>query len=69
MNKDTTISVTGAGTAGCFTAMYLARNYPDNQIVWVVESLTNNIGVGEATVPVVQDFLTDLGYSAEYILS
>jgi len=69
MNKDTTISVTGAGTAGCFTALYLAKNYPDNQIVWVVESLTNNIGVGEATVPIVQDFLTDLGYNAEYILS
>ena len=68
MNKNTTISVTGAGTAGCFTAMYLAKNYPNNKIVWVVESLTNHIGVGEATVPIVQDFLSDLGYSPEYIL-
>ena len=69
MNKDKTISVTGAGTAGCFTALYLAKKFPDNKLIWVVESLTNNIGVGEATVPVVQDFLTDLGYDTEYILS
>jgi len=69
MNNDATISVTGAGTAGCFTALYLAKKFPDHQIIWVVESLTNNIGVGEATVPIVQDFLTDLGYNAEYILS
>lgn len=63
------ISVTGAGTAGCFAAMYLAKKYPTCKIVWVVESLTNNIGVGEATVPVVQSFLTDLGYDTEYILT
>ena len=68
MNKSKTISVIGAGTAGCFTVMYLAKKYPDNKITWVVKSLTNNIGVGEATVPVVQEFLTDLGYNTDYIL-
>jgi hypothetical protein len=66
--KDSTISVVGAGTAGCFTALYLADKFPDNKITWVVKSLTNNIGVGEATVPVVQEFLTDLGYDIQYIM-
>ena len=68
MNKDLTISVVGAGTAGCFTVLYLSENLPDVKIKWVVESLTNNIGVGEATVPTVQEFLTDLGYNIQYII-
>ena len=67
MNK--TISVIGAGTAGCFSAMYFAKKYPHIQLDWVVKTLTGNIGVGEATVPAVQHFLTDLGYDIDYIIN
>ena len=63
-----TINVIGAGTAGCFTVMYLAKNFPDKEIYWSFNDLDNNIGVGEATVPYVVEFLSKIGYNFNYLV-
>lgn len=61
-----TINVIGAGTAGCFTVMYLAKNFPDKEIYWSFNDLDNNIRVGEATVPYVVEFFPETSW--KYII-
>lgn len=63
-----TINIIGAGTAGCFTVLHLAKKYPNKKIYWSFKDLNNNIGVGEATVPYVLEFLKEIGYDYNYLV-
>lgn len=57
------IAIVGAGTSGYLTAFYLAKQYPDKEIVWTYPEENSPIGVGEALIPDVSHFLNDLGIS------
>jgi tryptophan halogenase len=62
------IAIIGAGTSGYLTAFYLAKNFPDKHIRWVYPQENNPIGVGEALIPDVSQFLNDLGISHQDII-
>lgn len=62
------IAIIGAGTSGYLTAFYLAKNYPDKEIVWTYPEENSPIGVGEALIPDVSHFLNDLGISHRDII-
>lgn len=66
MNKN--ITVVGAGTSGYFTVLYLCTKFPNYNIEWIYPEENKTIGVGEATVSSVIDFLEYLGLSKETIL-
>jgi len=62
------ITIIGGGTSGHISALFLAKNFPNKQITWIFPKENNSIGVGEATVPYVQDFLTELGIDIKTVL-
>ena len=62
------ITIIGGGTAGHISTLFLAKNFSDKEITWIFPEENNAIGVGEATVPYVTDFLNDLGISIETII-
>lgn len=57
------ILIVGGGTAGWMTAAYLARwlETVDIQVTLIESELIGTIGVGEATVPGIHQFIKDLG--------
>lgn len=57
------ILIAGGGTAGWMTAAYLARwlEKVDIQVTLIESELIGTIGVGEATVPGIHQFIKDLG--------
>lgn len=57
------ILIVGGGTAGWMTAAYLARwlEKVDIQVTLIESELIGTIGVGEATVPGIHQFIKDLG--------
>ena len=57
------ILIAGGGTAGWMTAAYLARwlEKVDIQVTLVESELIGTVGVGEATVPGIHQFIQDLG--------
>ncbi len=57
------IVIVGGGTAGWMTAAYLARwsDKVDIQVSLIESELIGTIGVGEATVPGIHQFIKDLG--------
>lgn len=57
------ILIVGGGTAGWMTAAYLARwlEAVDIQVTLIESELIGTIGVGEATVPGIHQFIKDLG--------
>lgn len=62
------IAIVGAGTSGYLTAFYLAKTYPNKEIVWMYPHDNEPIGVGEALIPDVSHFLNDLGISHKDII-
>ena len=50
------------------TAFHLAHTYPDKQITWYFPEENNPIGVGEALVPAVSEFLANLGIAHQDII-
>ena len=57
------IAVVGGGTAGWMAASYLARTlaHANLEIVLIDSSEIGTVGVGEATVPAIRDFLATVG--------
>lgn len=62
------ITIVGGGTTGCLTALHLTKTYPDKQITWIYPEDNDPIGVGEAIVPDVSNFLNNLGVSHDAII-
>jgi len=63
------ITIIGGGTAGHLSVLFLTQKYPNTEIIWIYPEENNPIGVGEATIPYVQNFLTDLGIDVETVLT
>jgi len=63
------ITIIGGGTAGHITTLFLSKKFPNKNIKWIFPKKNDTIGVGEATVPYVQNFLNDLGISIKDILT
>jgi len=68
-NKTNAIAVVGAGTTGYLTTLYLCKNYPDLNVRWIYPENNKPIGVGEATVPEVTEFLKDLDIDIKVIIN
>jgi len=62
------ITIIGGGTSGYLSTLFLAKKFPSIYIDWIYPKENNNIGVGEALVPIVSNFLKDLGISIWDIL-
>jgi tryptophan halogenase len=56
------IIVVGGGSSGWMTAAYFATLFPDLEVTVVESKKIPVIGVGEATVPLINLFLAKLGY-------
>jgi tryptophan halogenase len=63
------ITIVGGGTSGYLTVLYFCRKRPDIHITWIYPQDNKPIGVGEATVPDVTNFLTELGININDILN
>ena len=50
------------------TAFYLSKQYPDKQITWIYPEENKPIGVGEALIPDVSQFLNDIGISHKDVI-
>jgi len=61
------IKIIGAGTAGLLTVYSLAQEFPDKKFYWIFPEKNETIGVGEATVPYVLNFLKKYGISFKNI--
>jgi len=60
------IGIIGGGSAGYFSALYLKKKFPEFNITLVESSSIPIIGVGEATTPLIMNFLhNSLGYSTQ----
>jgi len=71
LQKDTgrkRITVVGGGTSGYLTVLYFCKKHPEIDITWIYPQDNKPIGVGEATVPDVTNFLADLGVTVKDIL-
>lgn len=62
------ITIVGGGTSGYLTVLYFCKKHPNIKITWIYPEINKPIGVGEATVPDVTNFLADLGVSIKDIL-
>jgi tryptophan halogenase len=68
-NRDTDrITVIGAGTSGYLTVLYLCTKFPNKHITWIYPEINQPIGVGEASVPEVQEFLNTLGICLDDVI-
>jgi tryptophan halogenase len=60
------IGIIGGGSAGYFSALYLKKKFPEIEVTLVESSSIPIIGVGEATTPLIMNFLhKTLGYSTQ----
>lgn len=57
------IVVVGGGSSGWMAAAYLNRLFPDVRITLVESPRVSTIGVGEATVPLLNQFMSRLGFA------
>lgn len=62
------IAIVGAGTSGYLAVFHLCKKYPDKQITWIYPKDNKTIGVGEALVPVVSNFLNNIGIGHKEII-
>jgi tryptophan halogenase len=62
------ITIVGGGSSGYLTAMYLANRYPSTNFTWIFPEENMPIGVGEAIVPNVSEFMREFGVTVEDIL-
>jgi tryptophan halogenase len=62
------IAIIGGGTAGYIAAFFVCTNYPDKQINWIYPKENKTIGVGEAIIPYVSEFLKGLGVTPKDII-
>lgn len=63
------ITIVGGGTSGYLTVLYFCKKHPEMNITWIYPEINKPIGVGEATVPDVTNFLADLGVTTKDILT
>lgn len=65
-----TIAIVGGGTAGWMAASYLARTLAHTKITITLidSSEIGTVGVGEATVPAIRDFLATVGLTDAQVL-
>ena len=60
------VGILGGGTAGCLAALAIRARRPDARVTLIQDPGTPPIGVGEATTPLMPQFLhADLGIGAE----
>lgn len=66
-----TIAIVGGGTAGWMAASYLARTlaHTNVAITLIDSSEIGTVGVGEATVPAIRDFLAVVGLADADVLA
>ncbi len=65
-NKIQTIGIIGGGSAGYFSALFLKKTYPEKEVTLIESSSIPIIGVGEATTPLIMNFLhKTLGYNIQ----
>jgi tryptophan halogenase len=57
------ITVVGGGTAGCLSALFCQRFFPDAKVTLIDSSNVGIIGVGESTTPSLIEMLNFLGIS------
>jgi len=62
------IAVVGGGTAGYVTTLFLCSTYPNKEIRWIYPEDNITIGVGEAIVPYVSNFMDKAGISIKDVI-
>lgn len=67
MNHVKSILIVGGGSSGWMTAAYLSRCLSDIQITLVESATTPIIGVGEATIPIISNYLRRIGLANDYL--
>lgn len=60
--------VMGGGTAGWITAHSVRKYFPDDDIAVIYSEKQGTIGVGEATTPLMTEFLTSIGIDLRHFL-
>ena len=63
------ITIVGGGTAGYLAVAYLCRMFPERNIRWIYPAENSPIGVGEATLPDMVNFLDEIGISSDDIIN
>lgn len=64
MKRVATIAIVGGGSAGWMTAAYLAKMLVGVKVTLVESAKIPTVGVGEATTPMIHNFLHELGFTS-----
>jgi tryptophan halogenase len=64
MKRVNSIAVVGGGSAGWMTAAYLSKVLVGVKVTLVESAKIPTVGVGEATTPMIHNFLTELGFTS-----
>ncbi|HMJ53733.1 MAG TPA: tryptophan halogenase family protein [Polyangiaceae bacterium] len=64
MKRVGSIAIVGGGSAGWMAAAYLSKVLVDVKVTLVESAKIPTIGVGEATTPMIHNFLTELGFTS-----
>ncbi len=64
MRRVQSIAIVGGGSAGWMAAAYLSKVLLGVKVTLVESAKIPTIGVGEATTPMIHNFLTELGFSS-----
>jgi len=62
------LTVVGRGTAGCLTALYMHKEYPEYDVTMVYDDKIPIIGVGESTTPMFVNIMKHLDISIEDLI-
>lgn len=62
------LTVVGRGTAGCLTALYMRKEYPEYDVTMVYDDKIPIIGVGESTTPMFMNIMEHLDISIEDLI-
>jgi len=61
--------ILGGGTAGWLTALYLNKNFPDDEVTIVASSEIGILGAGEGTTPAFMEYLEEVGITELELVS
>jgi tryptophan halogenase len=64
MKRVASVAIVGGGSAGWMTAAYLAKVLVGVDVVLIESAKIPTIGVGEATTPMIHNFLLELGFTS-----
>ena len=64
MKRVASIAIVGGGSAGWMTAAYLAKVLVGVKVTLIESAKIPTIGVGEATTPMIHNFLRELGFTS-----